>query len=93
MYNFKKCLLPTIFDSMFTFQRAMRSCNTRQEHSFHLPFCRTQKKKNSICYTGPRLWNYTILPLYNNFVSCRTVSAFKKSFKMFLLDGIVSLRT
>ena len=80
MYKHNKNLLPNIFNNFFIINVG----NTRQDQMYRLPWCRTQKKKNSITYKGPYFWNNTIMLTRNKFETDRTSYAFQRSLKKLL---------
>ena len=56
--------------------------HTRQDSNLHLPQCRTSLKKNTISFQGPILWN----ALSDKIRSCKALSIFKRTLKLFLLS-------
>jgi hypothetical protein len=83
MFTYTKGLLPDIFNNMFLKQVDKHNYSTRQNQSFALPFCRTQSRKNSLCYYGAHFWNEHVR-LLKNVDSIYTVLAFKKALRQSL---------
>ena len=60
MYLYKNGLLPDSFNDMFLLHSDVHSYNTRQtrsKNSFRLPHCRTNVRKFSLRFQGPKLYN------------------------------------
>ena len=57
MYLFKRGLLPNNFRDMFTLASQTHSHNTRHSSLFYIPHCRTNFRKFSIRFQGPRFFN------------------------------------
>ena len=57
MYLFKRGLLPNYFRDMFTLASQIHSHNTRNSSLFYIPHCRTNFRKFSIRFQGPRFFN------------------------------------
>ncbi len=83
MYKFYKCLLPNIFDNMFVKQMEKHGYSTRQNQSYSLPFCKTQCKKNSLCYYGAYFWNEVRTMI--NVDSINSILTFKKKIRQSLI--------
>lgn len=80
VYMFKvwRNMLPECAQILFIRQHEVHDVQTRQVNYFHLPLCRTEIKKNTLSYTGPFIWNKTVVP------SCiidRSLHIFKKSLR------------
>jgi len=84
MFKYDKGLLPNIFDSMFSRQTDLHSYCTRHNKLFSLPLCRTQGKKNSLCYYGAYFWNNFVHTTIGN-RSTFTLFSFKKALKQSLI--------
>ena len=61
MFKYYKSQLPNIFNDMFVKQCNVHIQNTRNNLFYRIPLCKTERKKNSICYHGAYLWNEHIL--------------------------------
>jgi len=81
MFKYYKSQLPNIFNDMFVKQCNVHIQNTRNNQFYRLPLCKTERKKNSICYHGAYLWNEHILKKDIDVDAFNTVSVFKKIFK------------
>jgi len=81
MFKYYKSLLPNIFDNMFIKQCNVHMQNTRNNQFYRLPICKTERKRNSICYHGAYLWNEHILKNDIDVDAFNTVVVFKKIFK------------
>ena len=57
MYLHKYGLLPNSSNDMFLFNRDVHSYNTRSKNSFRLPYCRTNVRKFSLRFQGPKMLN------------------------------------
>ena len=57
MYQFKINTLPQSFNRMFILNSQIHSYNTRSSNCFHIPKCRTNIRKFSISYQGPKFFN------------------------------------
>ena len=55
--NYKNSLLPDTFNDMFLLNCDIHSYNTRSKNSFRLPYCRTNVRKFSLCFQGPKIFN------------------------------------
>ena len=54
MYQYKSGLLPYSFNNMFLVTRQVHSYGTRSSELFYLPQCRTNIRKFSISFQGPK---------------------------------------
>jgi len=57
MYSYQNQTLPSKFACKFTLKSQIHSYHTRNTHTFRLLFCRTNIKKFSVFYQGPKLYN------------------------------------
>ena len=57
MYQFKINTLPQSLNRMFILNSQIHSYNTRSSNCFHIPKCRTNIRKFSISYQGPKFFN------------------------------------
>ena len=57
MYQYKSGLLPYSFNNMFLATRQVHSYGTRSSELFYLPQCRTNIRKFSISFQGPKFFN------------------------------------
>ena len=57
MYLYKRGLLPNSFNDMFLLNCDVHSQNTRSKNSVRLPYCRTNVRKFSHRFQGPRIFN------------------------------------
>lgn len=89
MYQHQNNLVPNVMRDMFVNRRAIHALNTRNTEMLNLPFCRTELRKNTLCYYGCHVWNNIISP---NSIALRvqhSLCIFKKCLKSMLLNGIV----
>ena len=63
MYQYRSGLLPYSFNNMFSVTHQVHSCGTRSSELFHLPQCRTNIRKFSISFQGPKFLNNILLVL------------------------------
>ena len=54
MYLYKNGLLPNGFNDVFLLKCDVHSYNTRSKNSFRLPYCRTNVRKFSLPFQGPK---------------------------------------
>ena len=57
MYLYKNRFLPNRFNDMFLLNCDVHSYNTRSKNSFRLPYCRTNARKFSVHFQGPKIFN------------------------------------
>ena len=57
MYLYINGLLPDGFNDMCLLNCDVRSFNTRSKNSFRLPYCRTNVRKFSLRFQGPKIFN------------------------------------
>ena len=57
MYQYRSGLLPYSFNNMFLVTRQVHSYGTRSSEHFYLPQCRTNIRKFSISFQGPKFFN------------------------------------
>ena len=65
MHLYKNGLFPDSFDDMFLLHSDVHSYNTGRKNSFRLPCCRTNVRKFSLRFQGPKLYN-TLNPEVQN---------------------------
>ena len=82
MFSINNKLLPKKFQVMFHKNSAVHSYQTRQANHFRIPYFRTNIKKFTIVYQGPKLWN--ALPL--KLKLCPTLKTFKAHLKTHLIN-------
>ena len=82
MYLFKRGLLPNYFRDMFTLASQIHSHNTRHSSLFYIPHCRTNFRKFSIRFQGPRFFNSLSREIQNS----ESISLFGKRQKKSLLS-------
>lgn len=88
MFKAESNMLPSCLSGIFKFQSDIHTIHTRQAHLFHLPFCRTEKKKKSVSYYGPYIWNNFVLRYCT---VDNSISVFKKSLRSSLCSHSVPL--
>ena len=57
MYSYKSSSLPLKFSNKFLQNSQFHNYNTRNSHALHLPYCRTNVKKISVFFQGPKFYN------------------------------------
>ena len=57
MYTISNCLLPTVFQNLFTLNSHVHDHKTRQSSELHVISHRTNSRAYSIQMYGVRLWN------------------------------------
>lgn len=70
------------FDNKFVLNSQVHSCNTRSINSFRLPYCRTNVRKFSICFEGPKFFN----ALASDVQNASSTADFTYKLKTFLLE-------
>lgn len=82
MFKYYNSLLPPLFDSFFALNVDVHSYFTRSSQMFHIPSIRTNMRKHSIVFVGPRVWNHINPCICNS----QSVNSFKFQYKKFLLS-------
>ena len=82
LFQFKSNVLPAAFSSMFLQNDQVHDYSTRTCKQFHVPKIRTNIKKFSICYQGPKIFN----SLPNEIRSANTLSSFSTKLYKFLVN-------
>ena len=82
LIQLKNNVLPSAFSSIILFNYQMQGYFTRTSNQFHIPKIRTNIKKFSICYQGPKIFNS--LPTDIQFSN--TLSSFSCKLYKFLLS-------
>ena len=80
MYLYHNGALPLSFTQIFQTGSQIHQYSTRYSHLYRPYTCRTNIKKFSILFQGPRIWN----SLPNNIKAAPTFNAFKRLIKPFL---------
>ena len=80
MYLYHNGALPLSFTQSFQTGSQIHQYSTRYSHLYRPYTCRTNIKKFSILFQGPRIWN----SLPNNIKAAPTLNAFKRLIKPFL---------
>ena len=83
MFYHKSSLLPVQFDKMFLINSEIHSFNTRNSFKYHVPSCRTNIRKFSVCFQGTKVFDL-ILFLANYFINIVSTILFKKELKHYL---------
>ena len=79
MYLYKNGFLPNSFNDMFSLNCDVHSYNTRSKNSFRLPYCRTNVRKFSLRFQGPKIFN-SLSPEIPNASSTALFNSKLKSF-------------
>ena len=82
MYQYKSGLLPYSFNNMFLVTRQVHSYGTRSLELFYLPQCRTNIRKFSISFQGPKFFNSLSFEIQNAI----STASFCCKLKAFLLS-------
>ena len=82
MFKFHNGLLPSSFNTFFTYNNALYSYNTRSRGNFHVPRSRTKVSQSQTRTCGATLWN----SLPSEITSKRTIHTFKSSLKKYLFN-------
>ena len=82
MYSCKNSFLPPKFNNNFSQSNQFHSYNTRNSQAYRLPYCRTNTKKFSPFFQGPKFFN----SLDNKIINSQSLSSFKKKLKIKLLS-------
>ena len=82
MFSFKNSTLPSKFNNFFLLNSQIHNYNTRNAQSFRLPLCRTNTRKFSIYFQGPKFYN----SLNSDITSSSSSASFKRKLKEFLLS-------
>ena len=81
MYLYKNGLLPVSFNDMFLLNCDIHSYNTRNKNSFRLPYCRTNVRKFSLRFQGPKIFN----SLSSEIQNASSTALFTSKLKSFFL--------
>ena len=82
MYQYRSGLLPYSFNNMFLVTRQVHSYGTRSSELFYLPQCRTNIRKFSISFQGPKFFNSLSFEIRN----ATSTASFCCKLKVFLLS-------
>ena len=82
MHFWKNSFLPPGFNNNFSQSNQFHSYNTRNSQAYRLPYCRTNTKKFSPFFQGPKFFN----SLDNEVINSPSLSSFKKRLKIKLLS-------
>ena len=82
MYQYRSGLLPYSFNNMFLVTRQVHSYGTRSSEHFYLPQCRTNIRKFSISFQGPKFFNSLSFEIRN----ATSTASFCCKLKAFLLS-------
>ena len=78
MYSCKNSFLPPRFNNNFSQSNQFHSYNTRNSQAYRLPYCRTNTKKFSPFFQGPKFFN----SLDNEVINSQSLSSFKKNWRL-----------
>jgi len=78
VYLFKRGLLPNYFRDIFTLASQIHSHNTRNSSLFYIAHCRTNFRKFSIRFQGPKFFNSLSREIQNS----GSISLFGKRLKV-----------
>ena len=83
MYSYKSSSLPLKFSDKFLQNSQFHNYNTRNSHALHLPYCRTNVKKFSVFFQGPKFYN----SLDSEIINTNSIYSFKKTLKNKILNN------
>ena len=81
MFLYKNGLLPDSFNDMFLLNCDIHSYNTRNKNSFLLPCCRTNVRKFSLPFQGPKIFH----SLSSEILNASSTALFTSKLKSFFL--------
>ena len=81
MYLYKNGLLLDSFNDMFLLNCDIHSHNTRNKNSFRLPYCKTNVRKFSLRFQGPKIFNSLSSEIHN----ASSTALFNSKLKSFFL--------
>lgn len=82
MFHYHNNTLPTHFFSMFQTNNDVHAYSTRTANHYRTHFCRTNIKKQTILFQGPKLWN----SLPSSITSLCSLNSFKRKLIDLLLE-------
>ena len=82
MYQYRSGLLPYSFNDMFLVTHQVHSYGTKSSEFFYLPQCRTNIRKFSISFQGPKFFNSLSFEIRN----ATSTASFCCKLKAFLLS-------
>jgi hypothetical protein len=82
MYKHENCILPSVFDDLFTKHSDIHGLNTRNKDHLRLPFVRKVFCEKSIKYAAIKVWN----SVDNNIKSSSSVNQFRSVYKKQLMQ-------
>jgi len=80
MYKYSHNLLPRPFANYFTLSHNIHFYNTRHSSNYFIHFARTNVRKDTIKFLGPKLWN----ALSNELKQSHSIFCFRKKIKKIL---------
>ena len=83
MYSYKSSSLPLKFSNKFLPNSQFHNYNTRNSHALHLPNCRTNVKKFSVFFQGPKFYN----SLDSEIINTNSIYSFKKTLKNNIINN------
>ena len=91
MYLYRNGLLPVSFNDMFLLNCDIHAYNTRNKNSFRLPYCRTNVRKFSLRFQGPKIFNSLSSEIQNAFSTALFTSKLKHTLVLLMLVCSFSL--
>ena len=82
MYHYHNNMLPLSFCQTFQTGNQLHRYSTRYSDSYRAHLCRTNTKKFSLLFQGPKIWN----SLPNHIKATTSAPSFKRLMKSFLRD-------
>ena len=83
MYSYKSSSLLLKFSHKFLQNSQFHNYNTRNSHALHLPYCRTNVKKFSVFFQGPKFYN----SLDSEIINTNSIYSFKKTLKNKIINN------
>ena len=84
MFSFKNSTLPSKFNNFFSANNQIHKYNTRSAQSFRLPLSRTNTRRFSVYFQGPKFYN----SLNAKITKSSSYTTLKKSLRNFFSIGI-----
>ena len=84
MFLFKNSTLPSKFNNFFSANNQIHNYNTRSAQSFRLPLSRTNTRRFSVYFQGPKFYN----SLNAKITKSSSYTTLKKSLRNFFSIGI-----
>jgi hypothetical protein len=84
MFSYNNDLLPDAFRNFFQPVNRIHQYNTRNSGLLYIPFCRTNIRRFSVFYQGPKLFNNLSSDIRSTF----SIASFRNKLKKYLLSFV-----